>query len=353
MSEVGSRKSEGRRPPRPTIRFLQLLPFESFPDVSHAKAIAEKRWASFDIGQVRHPLIDDATQRFKTGTPDVHQAATQAAGRTVYEVRSRTGAAWRGAVVCDKEGDPWLVWAAAHNGFHNRVAGVAKHLDNWLPIPAEYKLRAREEAAAAHLAWRMNAVAAFLRAIAAAISAVPQQRSACLLPAVENQPQVTVSIELDHDLPSGQAERDQSMLTVLIRVGSEVADDFIRYILPAVQPDTSMIDSTFTVNSQLESWVTVSQAQLAQIAASQDLPPTESRVDTTCLPLTHLHYVQEKFLAESLILGHATRGICGLWFVPTRDQHAMLPVCPDCEQVMPAARQTADIIRYVLETQGR
>lgn len=125
----------------------------------------------------------------------------------------------------------------------------------------------------------------------------------------------TISIALDHDLPSRHPESDRSLLTVLIRMGSETSDDFIRFVLPALQPDPSLIDSTYTRDSKLETWVTITQAQLAQIVASQGLGPSESETDYVCLPLTHLHYVGQSGLADAMILGVASRAICGQWFV--------------------------------------
>ena len=154
---------EGMRAPRPTIRVLRMLPRESFPDGYGVAAIRSKQWDQVNISTIVHPLIQDAQRRFSEGSPDLHRAATQAAGRPVWEVRSRVGAAWRGAVLLDEYGDPWLVWAAEHDIFHAKVAQVMRDPSAWLPILAEYRLRERDEAEEKLLGWRRTAVRRWVR----------------------------------------------------------------------------------------------------------------------------------------------------------------------------------------------
>ena len=72
-----------------------------------------------ELAVAYEPLIADAKKGFARGTPDIHKSATAKAKTTVYEVRSHTGAAWRGAVVCPEDDeDAWLVYADRHDLFH-------------------------------------------------------------------------------------------------------------------------------------------------------------------------------------------------------------------------------------------
>lgn len=338
----------GRRRPRPTIRFLRLLPFDSFPDADQARCIAQGRWQDIDISRIRHPLIEDAALRFAQGDPTTHRSSSALAGRPVYEVRSRTGAGWRGAVVLDDAGDPWLIWADRHDQFNDHAADALKiaSMQYWLPKPVEYKLRQRDDAAEAHRAWRVAAVATFVEVVAEALESV-EQRSTVQLPCTGGE-ELRVEVELDHDLPGGHPEDDTSLLTVMIRVGSQQADDFLRFVLPAIQPDASRIDAVYGRDSTLETWVTVSQAELTLFIAAVRLAAAPNGAEAACAPNTHLHYVDKYTLADLMIEGHAARGICGFWFVPTRDEHAVLPVCPKCEALEPAAERTVHLIRQAL-----
>ena len=57
-----------------------------------------------------------------------------------------------------------------------------------------------------------------------------------------------------------------------------------------------------------------------------------------------LRYVTKTGLADALVNGLATRGVCGAWFVPTKDAHGALPVCPECERQKPHAAAAAHLV---------
>lgn len=335
--------SRERRRPRPTIKFLRMLPSDSFPDEAQAKAIAEGKFKDLAIGEVRHPLIEDAVRQFQAGRPDLHKSSTAVAGESVFEVRSRTGAAWRGAVILDKDGDPWLVWASKHDEFHHRASSVLKGggLDHLRPAPVEYKLRAREDADAQHRAWRVDATAGLFAALAEAVE-LGRERCRFTLPEGSDGTD-DVDITLDHDMPADALEDSGSLLTLVLRTNSRMTDDFVAFIVPNLQANAELIDPVYGPNGTLELWVTVTHAQLAQIVASRGLAIPASG-DACIAPPTALHYVATKFLADGYVRGVATRGICGIWFVPTRDDHAKLPVCSACEDVEPSARRTTELL---------
>ena len=329
------------------MRTIQLLPLDSFPDPSQRASIQAKAWTELAIGEVVHPLLRDAAQRFEHGMPTPHKSTSEAAGRPIYEVRSRSGAAWRGAVVLDDDGDPWLIWAAKHDEFHRQAQRVlaSSKLENWLPRPVEYKLRAREEEAQRHVRWQIDAMGSMLLAIAEVLKS-ESQRAEIAVPSQDGIP-LKLGIELDHDQPSEYAEDDESIM-IIARMDGDGMDDFVRFIVPALQRDSTRISAEYGLDGMLELWITVTRAELTQALAAVELPPEEWGAPAPPRPMSALHYVDKSALAAHLVLGEASRGLCGQWFVPTRDEHADLPVCPRCEEVKPAAEQTAALIRRAL-----
>lgn len=337
----------GRRPPRPTLRFLRLLPRESFPEPGALQAIENREWSQVRIDSIEHPLIADAIRRFAQGLPDRHQEASKQLGRAVFEVRSRTGAAWRGAAVLDEHGDPWLVWAAPHDKFHAQVCDVLKNLDRWMPTAAEYKLRDRDAEANRLSVWHKETITFFCQAVAEAVNTGKDTFS---FPGYDHNTHLTLSITLEHDAPTGAPETDSSLVTLQLRLGGS-CDSFVQLVLPVLQPDISLIDSTYTQNGDLELWVSVSQAKLFQLLAAVGISDGEIDPNPPCTPLSHLHYVGCHYLSEALVIGAATRAVCGLWFVPTRDESADLPLCPECERRKPVAQAAAALIES-LRDQG-
>jgi len=171
------------------------------------------------IGFIEHPLIADASRRFAQGLPDRHQEASKQLGRAVFEVRSRTGAAWRGAAILDEHGDPWLVWAAPHDKFHAQICDVLKNMDRWMPTAAEYKLRDREAEANRLSVWQRETVAFFCQAVAEAVSTGKDTFS---FPSYDHNTDLTLSITLEHDAPTGAPETDSSLVTLQLRLGGSV-----------------------------------------------------------------------------------------------------------------------------------
>jgi len=136
---------------RPTVKVLKSLPRASFDDTTPLDLIANGDFGRLNLYGLQQSLLEDARRRFMHGVPDRHVAASKKYGKPVYEVRDRSGAGWRGAVVLDADGDPWLVWAARHDQFHRSVADVA--FTDHMPTAGEYKLRAREEADLTNRDW--------------------------------------------------------------------------------------------------------------------------------------------------------------------------------------------------------
>lgn len=112
------------RPVRPTIRVLVELPLQGFDDPRIADMLRRKNRTAFDrIDQIRHAVLDAARASIYNGHRCQHHVtSTNTAGQRVFEVEE-SSSGWRGAVILDEAGDPWLVYADAHD----RCQGTVGH----------------------------------------------------------------------------------------------------------------------------------------------------------------------------------------------------------------------------------
>lgn len=332
---------------RPTIRVMRALPKESFIDEAPWFAVKNKKYETLELYGIQHPLLEDARRQFESGVRSRHTKASAAAGRSVFEVRDRQGAAWRGAVVIDEDGDPWLVYVDKHDAFHSSVEGAFRNggLD---PGPAEYKLRDREEQIVSRRAWQVN----LLTALSGAITTAARDGGEVTITAdgYEAPDSASLSIEVESDAPSetvAQAHESEAMIAVTLTVRARSRNEFVQEILhlalPFIQPDAAQYEPIFTKSGDLLVLVTVPQSKLIQLTAA--LSDTETPRRGSADPPTHLHYVGIEFMTDAFVQGHAIRAVCGAWFVQTRDDSADLPVCPTCDDEMPAAEAVLAVLR--------
>ena len=59
------------------------------------------------------------------------------------------------------------------------------------------------------------------------------------------------------------------------------------------------------------------------------LAESEAAAVLALVPGSYAHFAHKRHLAGNTIEGHASRALCGVFFVPTQD-HATLPQCPRC-----------------------
>lgn len=346
------------RTPRPTIALLKSLPIESFPDAVQRKQIAEGDWLNLEFYEIQHPLIEDGKRRFLGGNlPDQHRSASQAADRPVYELRDPDGAGWRGAALLDDNGDPWIVYAEKHNRFHRRAAEAldsAKQAGYW-PTGAEYKLRAREEAAQADRHWRRQLLQSFVEALdcalrsgGSAVARLPERPGSDVV--------CDVLVELDHDVPPSYDSEDLAQTSTLVTVGLSfpskpdrpLRDAAIQEIVPFLQPALDSIDSVYGKNGEMHTFLAISQAKLTQLIAAATTNAGELGTSAQLVSPTRLHYVGSRYLVEAFVYGKSVRAVCGTWFVPTRDDSASLPICKECDEERPIAQAVVDLIRSQL-----
>lgn len=340
---------------RPTLRALRLLP-ASEPAVAVALSTLDRArqapdgttqraiLADLRLGQLQHPLLEDVRTSLKQGgLPDAHKS-TKAAGRTVYEARSRTGSAWRGAVVLDG-GTWWLVYASPHDRFHSTVADYIKK-GNWPPSPLDKELAAQDAEYALQSQWRVDALTKILKALSTAIA--ENRLVEFDLADATGTGACTLRLEIEHDEPAPTADlahATSGMLQISILIHG--ADrDLVKATLAllAFVRDGEQ-EQSYLPGGDLHLMSTMSHARLAQLTADVNEATDVATRASTLLPPTALHYVSKEQLAAGAVTGTAVMSLCGQWFVPRVDRSADLPVCATCEDRKPLAQAMLDHLR--------
>lgn len=344
---------------RPTLHVLRQLPADTFTDPLQGEMLRRGQFDLLSLRDLEHPLLRDAADEFADGRlPDTHREGTKAANAKVYEVRMRTGAAWRGAVMFDPNGDPWLVYVNKHDQFHRQAKDNLKvqNSASYMPKALDYKIRAREEARIEDLSWEITVLVSLVIAIRQAVES-PQCKaeSQLSMPGLVSD-RYALEIQFEHDRPSRweEAQNASSMATLGLRLspGGESAGlhRIVQVIVPYLQVQDPEARFYYDLKGQLCIEATVTQAKLIQLVASADGGRADLGPARSSAP-THLHYVGDRFLNEAFVFGKAVRAVCGEWFVPTRTQGAesALPVCGECERQKPVAQLVLNLIRASLD----
>lgn len=343
---------------RPTLRALRLLPAgdegvaEALNVIGRARRAtdtAAKRaiLSELRLDELRHPLLEDVrTTLERGGTPDTHETSSRAAKRTVYEARSRTGAAWRGAVVLEDD-VMWLVFADVHDRFHSTAADYLKKGD-WLPGVLDAQHAAHDAERACLGRWRVRAVVQILDALR---EAVCRQRPVELRlddPAADEP--CVLRLEVEHEEPAPTADLAHTTsglleVTLLIRRARRELVHRVLRVLDLVRDGAGLQDQAFLPGGDLLLLSTVSHARLTQLTATVD-DTTDIVPGASALPdPAVLHYVNTARLAAGFVDGTAVLSLCGEWFVPRVDGAAHLPVCRACEERKPLAQALLDGLR--------
>ncbi|WP_061269303.1 DUF3039 domain-containing protein [Cellulosimicrobium funkei] len=346
---------------RPTLKALKILPDDE-PLVAAAQHELERAKQATDLdtqrailaglrlGELKHPLLDDArTILEKGGVPDVHAssskaASTKTARRTVHEVRARTGAAWRGAVVLE-DGVWWLVFAERHDRFHSTSADFFKK-GTWAPSELDKQLAAQDAVHLERRRWKIAALTALLDALRDAVAQTRPIEFALTAPAGGGA--CTLRVEIEHDAPAPTADLAHTssgilQTSLLVRGAGRDLVEAIVEILACVCDGEQ--DQSYLPGGDLLFLSTISHARLAQLTATISAT-TDIAVHVKELPApTVLHYVNTGRLTAGFVTGTAVLSLCGEWFVPRLDSSADLPVCPTCEEHEPVARALLEHLR--------
>lgn len=345
---------------RPTLRALKLLSSDD-PAVAEQLTMLDRAKSAPDpdtqrhilhelqLEQLQHPLLNDVRTRLEQGgMPDRHASSSRAAGQPIYEARSHTGAAWRGAFVL--EGDVmWLVFASPHDRFHSTAAEFLKKGD-WLPHELDKELAAQDAERTRRHLWRVEALTTILHALRGAID---EQRPIGFKLADTTGSNVCM-LRLQGeaiDEPASTADlahTTSGMLTVTLLIrGADYKTlvEPILHLLRIVWDGAEAQDQTFLDGGDLQLMWTMTHARLAQLTAT-----VNSTTDMVALPQelptpTALHYVNTNKLAAAFVNGTAVYSLCGQWFVPRHDDSVSLPVCRECEERKPWAQEMLDRLR--------
>lgn len=305
---------------RPTIKVIKSLPRDSFPDPTVWDHVRAKAWTELILSGLQHPLLDDARKQLRSGLPDKHRHHSKVARQNVYEVRDRASG-WRGAVIFDDAGDPWLVYADEHDRFNSSTNRTFAETD-YLPTPAEYKLRAGEEKILHYRHWSTEILLHVCHLLTAALRS-GQAETVTTKGHRENE-SLTLTVAVESDEPAKSvaiAHESYSLTTLILTVQAEssyqLQQELLGLILPFLQPDPALYDSAYDANNRnsMVLMVTLSQARLAQLTDESQFE--EIRRGASSQPLTRLHYVGTTNLTAAYVEGRAVRAVCGIYFVPT------------------------------------
>lgn len=303
------------------------------------------------LEEISSKLLEDADRSFLNGdTPSRHEEASSEYQATVYEVRDHTGAGWRGAVILDKDSNPWLVFADRHDQFHAKVANALKRPEKYEPNALDYAIRDYEDNRLRDLTYKRDLVSGLLEALREANSTAtlieaftPEDAQADL-----GKP-VRYTVEITHDEPADTVEEaNLTISTVTISMAMSLnshqgSQQLIACGVLYIQPDNNYHEYVYTENNELRLDLCITHAKLAQLLG-------ETKVEETSfppkpLPPTQLHWVPAPEHIEGVITGKAVQSLCGSWFVPAENERAELPVCGRCESILPLAQEMLDQLR--------
>lgn len=361
---------------RPTLRVMKSLPetpaiLEVLSAIARAKSLASADESArilkrLDLYALDCDLLKDAQREIDSGTPSKHGEATKSFGATVVEARDRSGAGYRGAVVFDGHGDPWLVYAERHDRFHAHVAEVLKRGQRegaatpaYMPSRFEYSLREAEESRQALHDVQVDLVRVLCDGLR---STVRDAREVVLVsPAHPNGGQAGEALEFRLSVEVGDpadsvGEANWSFGVVSLTVAYSPRTRLMREQLIScgsvyLQPDSRYREQVHLPSGELRMDLTVTHAKFAQLLAGVEIdgstvPPKMTRPNC-------LHWVDSLHHTEGFVLGRAIRSLCGAWFVPSEGENADLPACRLCESVKPLAQAFLDRVRLMHGTTGR
>lgn len=341
-----------------TFRVLRSLDQASFTD-GIPEEIRRHQWerlAKNGLDRIEHPLLSDAVKILEgSGKLTVHQAATKASGRMVWESRMVQGAGWRGAFILDDDGIGWIVYVERHDQFHANVAQVLKssRVQEWMPRQLDYEIRERDVLRRRFRECQGRWATEVVGAVARAARTPGDPVVVGLERGMSDEGGDVVEMEVlvlggdSCDVAWEQAHDHDALLEVRLMMGYR-DDALLRGSVVAVLHAFSAgpVEAVYTVDGLGVSYILkVLYSELIAFEASVNL---DERVGASFKPAkepTHVHYVRQELIAESVFHGIALRALCGVWFVRQYGEDSGLPVCPECERRQPVAQTVLDALR--------
>lgn len=359
------------RPVRPTIQvLLSMIDNKLFNSENPQQLIdqnirtkAATPFEGLDFTTFDVTLLNTARQAF-TGdkiAATKHSELSAVAKRPVYEIRNmQTG--WRGIVVLDQYGDPWMVYCGSHDDFHSgncKSIIKASNASKYMPSEDDYLIRKREEERHHFLDFERRVVQEMLDKIRTGIiqaktTSQPEALSALDILDPASGAHIKASIQIQQDDDDGSATVNQ-FVELTLDFPAEEQDNsspytrlhhtLLRCFNAICQPkDPSQPAETslriYSDGSQrratMSAFVLLEPDDIKRIMSHHFLNDFESlyEVMDSTEPEPMLHRVPKEALPDAYIEGTLIRSLCGKWFVPTRDEYSGLPVCPDCQDIL-------------------
>ncbi len=301
-----------------------------------------------------NPLLKDAVAGFTgDGQPSRHKSSSQVTGRTVFEVRDREGAAWRGALVIP-EGDDcaWLVHADRHDRFHQSAARVLadmKSAGTLGPSRWDHRVRERYLEDLREEAQRKDVLSSVVDSLRKAVAPGTDQVR-MVLPETVGGPGSRVEVRVDDvdattwEEESAHEEPESVMVTLVLPDEPQNQRTWLlQQVIPFLQPGVS---EPLYEGGQLKVQMIMSRARLIHLMALAEEELEVSAIRQPSEPSV-LHYTAKRSLTVAYVRGLAVQAVCGDWWVPVGDSHthAHLPICSECRREAPFAEAFSAYLR--------
>jgi hypothetical protein len=359
------------RPVRPTLQVLiDMIDCNLFhsDDPRHLieqndRADAATPFEGLDFTTFNVTLLNMARQAFSGSkiTATKHSEFSTIAKRPAYEIRNRqTG--WRGIVMLDQYGDPWMVYCGSHDDFHsNNCKSFIRqsNADNYMPNEDDYLVRRREEERRQFLDFERRVAQEMLDAVRTGIDVTNESQQSAKEHVLTSASQLAeapitakIQVQQDEEPDSGDISQfieltldypyeENNHSSTFLRLHDTLIICFNAVCQPHEpdQPAETSIkiysDGT-RKRATMSAFVLLEQEDIERINNPHFLEDAESLYDilSDTEPEPMLHRVPKGSLPDAYIEGDLIRSLCGKWFVPTRDESSELPECPACNDIL-------------------
>lgn len=318
---------------RPTVRLILEDLADGWETPHQRRAAAEERWHELHpLAELAHPIIRKASATLGPDTAGAGNLSpiSCAASIPLYELRMSQ---WRAAVWVDPEsGVRWVCAAGLAKGGHldeddfyqileSRV--TAGRADELLPTARDQQLLKREQASRLLTDWEVGIQSGIGRVLAGLMLGVPTRFQVMHPTRGTHMAEVEIELALEDDLQLLTAE----MRLVPEHRASNLGWTLRTRVLTSLSPPSEDWDSAGGINSTyVDEGHTESRA--LEIAAA-----SERGLLLPARPTDVAHYVHKRHLADNLVNGHASRALCGVFFVPCQDPDRFAP-CPRCSDIL-------------------
>ncbi|MGO4230177.1 DUF3039 domain-containing protein [Arthrobacter sp. YAF34] len=259
---------------------------------------------------------------------------------------------WRGLTTqAESPGQWWLLFAGLEregddDDVYTRVQSlVPQQLLCLYPTELDFKLLSLEQGESIQRRWDASCASSIIRAIAGA--AESGHRIELALPVHPGHPGAKFVLGIDVSRIMPEDERDEPEETpaelLLMLVTNEWHDAPLRsktlkLLMRIIDPVLENWDAVYDNGLDTRYAVMITEARLMQIIAAVALEDSPLDYEQVRVPgdrgepgTGFSHYLPQSALVDAYVYGEELRGLCGQWFVPTKDGTSM-PTCPACHE---------------------